>query len=102
MAKKYLIYGITKDSGYLDDPDAAINKYYYWRVDSSGEWIKRWDWRQNVVNRVKNGEVVAYSYLNGEQGALCVIKIFSNGVEFLKTVPNGNPWDNLSNLPEYN
>jgi hypothetical protein len=101
MAKKFLIFGITKDSGYSDDPDAAINKYHYWRTDFSGGWVKRWDWRQNLVDKVKSGGVIAYSYPNGRHGALCTVKVSPNWVEYLKTIPNSNPEDNLSNLPEY-
>ena len=102
MAKKYLVYGITRDHGYADDSDATINKYHYWRQDSSsGEWVKKWDWRQNVVDRIKSGDVVAYTYPNGHIGALCEVKISSNHVEYLKTIPNSNLEDNLSNLPEY-
>lgn len=102
MAKKYLIFGITRDQGYTDDPDLAINKYHYLRQDLfSGKWIRECDWRQNVVDKVKSGEVVAYSFPNGRQGALCTVKVSPNWAEYLKTIPNGNPEDNLSNLPEY-
>ena len=103
MAKKYLIFGITRDQGAADDPDAAINKYHYLRQDFfSGKWTRKWDWRQNIVNKVKSGEVVAYTFPNGEQGALCTVMISPKLVEYLKTIPNSNPEDNISNLPEYN
>lgn len=102
MAKKYLIYGITRDDGYADDPDLAINKYHYWRQDSfSGKWIQESDWRQNIVEKVKKGDVVAYTYPNGHIGTLCEVRISPNYVEYLKTISNNNPEDNLSNLPEY-
>lgn len=97
---RFLIYGITRDDGYHSDPDAAIDKYYYWRKVDSENWDCFCDYRQNVVNKVKSGMVEAYTYRNNQIGARCVVKVSPNLVEYLKTVPNGDPTDNLSSLPE--
>lgn len=93
------IFGITKDDGYFSDPDAAIDKYYYW-VKENGDWKQYWDDRQNVVNRIKSGIVRAYTYRNNHIGARCVVRTSPYGVEYLKTVPNSDLTDNLSSLPE--
>jgi len=97
---RYLIYGITRDVGYYSDPDAAIDKYYYWRKVDNGNWGRFQDVRQNVVNKVKAGIVEAYTYRNDQIGARCIVKTSPYGVEYLKTIPNDNPFDNLSSLPE--
>lgn len=97
---KYLIFGIAKDDGYQSDPDAAIDKYFYWRNTANNDWDRFWDYRQNVVNKVKAGTVKVYTYRNNQIGAKCIVKTSPNGVEYLKTVPNGDPTDNLSSLPE--
>ena len=96
----YFIFGVTHDDGDYSDPDEAIDKYHYWRTDEWGDLVKRWDWRQNVVDKVKRGEAVCYTYPEGHRGALCEVKVSRRGVEFLKTVPNSDPGDNLSALPE--
>lgn len=97
---RFLIFGISKDDGYQSDPDAAIDKYYYWRTGNGTDWEKFWDYRQNVVDKVKAGTVEAYTYRNNQVGARCVVKVSPYGVEYLKTVPNSDPTDNLSSLPE--
>ena len=104
MAKKYLMIGITRNQRHTDDSSAAINKYHYLRQDLfSGKWVQKWDWHQNLVNKAKSGEVAAYSFPNSKRGTLCTIKIYHiKWAKYLKTVPNGNPEDNLSNLPKYN
>ncbi|MBR3236660.1 DUF3892 domain-containing protein [Candidatus Saccharibacteria bacterium] len=93
----FYIFGITKDDGDLSDPDAAIDKYYYF---SSTNGNRYWDHRQNVVNKIKAGLVRAFTYKNGKIGALCVIRKSVYGTEYLKTMPNNDPTDNLSSLPE--
>ncbi len=97
---QFLIYGITRDDGYQSDPDAAIDKYHYWRKVDGETWKRFWDYRQNVVNQIKSGAVEAYTYRNNQIGARCVVKVSPNWVEYLKTVSNGDPTDNLSSLPE--
>ena len=92
------IYGIKKDDGYYSDPDAAIDKYFY--IDSS-DGMRYSSYRQDVVDRVKLGVAEAYTYRNGRVGAKCEVKISPQGVEYLKTIPNGDPTDNLSSLPEF-
>lgn len=94
------IYGITKDDGYYSDPDAAIDKYHYLSQDSGGNWNKFSDVRQSVVNKVKSGAVSAYTYRNNKIGAKCIVKVSPYGVEYLKTIPDGDPADNISSLPE--
>ena len=93
----FYIYGITRDDGDNSDPDAAIDKYYY--VDSS-DGKRYWDYRQNVVNKVKAGSVKAYTYRNEKIGSVCVVRRSIFGTEFLKTLPDSDPTDNLSSLPE--
>lgn len=93
----FYIYGITKDDGDKSDPDAAIDKYHY--IDSSDERLY-WDYRQNVVNKVKANLVKAYTYRNGKVGSICVVRRSIFGTEFLKTLPDNDPTDNLSSLPE--
>lgn len=96
----YLIYGITKDDRFCSDSDAAIDKYHYWRKVDNDNWDRFQDTRQNVVNKVKAGIVEACTYRNGRIGAKCTAETSPYGVEYLKTIPNGNPFDNLSSLPE--
>lgn len=95
----FYIYGITRDDGYYADPDEAIDVYYYYRKGGSG-WGKRYDSRQNVVDKVKSGVASAYTLRNGKVGARCEVKVSYRGTEYLKTVPNNDPTDNLSSLPE--
>lgn len=97
---EFLIYGITKDDGYYSDPDAAIDKYHYFSQGSEGNWNKFSDVRQSVVNKVKSGAVNAYTYRNNKVGAKCVVNVSPYGIEYLKTVPDGDPTDNISSLPE--
>lgn len=97
---RFLIYGVVRDDGLYGDPDAAIDRYYYWRKVDDGSWGRFQDYRQNVVDKVKAGIVEAYTYRSNQIGAKCVVKVSPNGVEYLKTVSNGNPFDNLSSLPE--
>ena len=97
---RFFIYGITRDDGLYTDPDEAIDEYYYWCKKDGINWGKFHDTRQNVVNKIKAGIVEAYTYHNDQIGAKCVVKVSANGVEYLKTIPNGNPFDNLSSLPE--
>ena len=97
---RFLIYGITKDDDFYDDLDAAIDKYYYSRKVDDDTWGRFQDIRQNVVDKVKAGLVEAYTYRNNQIGAKCIVKTSPYGVEYLKTIPNGNPFDNLSSLPE--
>lgn len=94
-----LIYGITKDDGYFSDPDEAIDRYYYFEKVGS-EWKRYSENRQGVVNKVKAGAVEAHTYRNERVGAKCIVKTSPYGVEYLKTVPNNDPTDNLSSLPE--
>ncbi|MBR1875035.1 DUF3892 domain-containing protein [Candidatus Saccharibacteria bacterium] len=94
----FYIYGITKDDGNVSDPDAAIDKYHY--IDSTDDKCY-WDYRQNVVEKVKSGSVVAHTYRDGKVGALCIVKhSYIYNIDYLKTLPNGDPTDNLSSLPE--
>ena len=95
----YLIYGISRDDGDYSDPDAAIDRYYYYRKSGS-VWVSRYDIRQNVVNKVKSRAVEAHTFRNGRMGARCEVKVSHAGIEYLKTVPNNDPTDNLSSLPE--
>ncbi len=95
----FYIYGITRDDGFYSDPDEAIDAYYYYRKDGS-DWVKEYDGRQNVVDKVKSGAVSAYTLRNGKVGALCEVKVSYRGTEYLKTVPNNDPTDNLASLPE--
>lgn len=97
---RYLIYGITKDDGPYSDPDAAIDRYYYWRKVDNDSWGRFQDTRQNVVNKVEAGIVEAYTFRNDKIGAKCVVRTSPYGIKYLKTIPNGNPFDNLSSLPE--
>lgn len=97
---RFLIFGISKDDRYQSDPDAAIDKYFYWRMTNDTDWEKFWDYRQGVVDKVKAGTVDAYTYRNGKIGAKCTVKVSPNMVEYLKTIPNGDLTDNLSSLPE--
>ena len=94
-----LIYGITKDDGDYADPDEAIDEYFYIR-EINGELRRYCEERQGVVDKVKNRTVEAYTYRNGSIGAKCEVKVSSRGVEYLKTIPNSDPTDNLSSLPE--
>lgn len=96
----YLICGITRDDGDLGDPDAAIDKYYYHKYDNGGNY--RGDFnsgRQYLVNQVKAGSV-AYTYPDEHIGARCEVKVSTYGVEYLKSIPDGNPKNNISALPE--
>ncbi len=97
---KLLIYGIKRDDGNHLDPDAAIDMYYYYRKNNAGIYDRFMDYRQNVVNKVKSNAYGAYTYRNGKVGAKCIVKTSQNGIEYLKTVPNGDPTDNISSLPE--
>ena len=97
---KYYIYGITKDNGDVDDQDEAIDHYFYHKYNERGEYCGRFNaLRQYLVDRVKEGST-AYTYPNGRIGACCVVKISKNGVEYLKSIPDGNPMNNISALPE--
>lgn len=53
MNREYLIFGVRHDDGDYNDPDEAIDRYYYWRIDGDGKWIKEWDECQNVVNSAR-------------------------------------------------
>lgn len=97
---RFLIYGITKDDKSYGDPDAAIDKYHYWRKVDTGIWDRFQDFRQNVVDKIKAGTIEVYTYRNNQIGAKCEVKVSPHGVEYLKTVPNSDPTDNLSSLPE--
>ncbi len=91
------IYGITKDDGNHSDPDEAIDTYHYYENDS-----KYYAGRQYVVNKVKSGSA-AYtcpSGVNGVAGAKCYVATSKDGIEYLKSVADGNPYNNISNLPE--
>lgn len=97
---KYYIYGITKDNGSADDPDEAIDRYFYHKCSELGEYCGCFNApRQYLVDRVKEGSA-AYTYPNGRIGVRCVVKISKNGVEYLKSIPDGNPMNNISSLPE--
>lgn len=98
---EYRIYAIEKDDGYKGDPDAAIDKYYFREISAAGADLGCYSAsRQYVVNKVKAGEVEAWTWPSGRRGALCEVKYSERrNVEYLKTVPNGDPSDNLSNLP---
>lgn len=100
MIKTFLIFGVRHDDGNYSDSDEAIDRYYYWRIDEDGKWAKKWDERQSVVNKVKSGEVVCWTYPQEHLGARCEVKVSSRWIEYLKTVPNGDLNDNLSALPE--
>lgn len=97
MRNVIYIFGITKDDGDLSDPDAAIDKYYYINGNDNQKY---WDYRQNVVKRVKAGYIKAYTFRNNRIGALCVVRTSIYGTEYLKTIPNDDPTDNISSLPE--
>ena len=92
-----LIYGITPDDSVVTDPDAAIDAYHYWYADDPARKCYRAG-RQNVVDRVKNG-LQAFTYRNGRVGSRCEVRKSINGIEYLKTVPNSDPSDNISSLP---
>lgn len=94
------IYGIVKDDVYVNDPDAAIDQYYYHKYDDDGNYYGRYySERQDLVNRVKEG-TQAYTYPHGHIGAQCEVKVSPYGVEYLKSIPVGNPENNISALPE--
>ncbi|MBQ7802770.1 DUF3892 domain-containing protein [Candidatus Saccharibacteria bacterium] len=98
--REYRIYAIKKDDGNLSDPDAAIDKYYFREYDCYGALVGDYRAsRQYVVNEVKAGRVEAWTWPNDHRGALCEACRSVEGVEYLKTIPNSNPDDNLSNLP---
>ncbi len=53
---KYYIYGITKDNGSADDPDEAIDRYFYHKCSELGEYCGCFNApRQYLVDRVKEG-----------------------------------------------
>lgn len=93
----FYIYGITKDDGNFSDPDAAIDKYHYINSNDKACYSAS---RQYVVDKVKDNAVKAYTYRNNRVGALCEVHRSINGIEYLKTIPNSDPTDNLSSLPE--
>lgn len=96
----YLIYGITKDDGNVSDLDAAIDRYYYHRCNMNGGYLDSSSCaRQWLVNSVEGGSL-AYTYPNGHVGTRCEVATSSNGIKYLKTVPDGNPKNNISALPE--
>lgn len=96
----YYIYGITRDNGDFSDPDAAIDKYYYYKYDNDGNYQGDFNsGRQYLVDRVKAGSA-AYTYPSGHVGAKCEVKVSPYGVEYLKSIPDGNPENNISALPE--
>lgn len=96
----YLIYGITKDDTYTRDPDAAIDRYYYYEYDNNGGYCGNYrSKRQDLVDWVKEGSR-AYTYPHGHLGAKCEVRVSLYGVEYLKSIPDGNPENNISALPE--
>lgn len=96
----YLIHSIAKDDTYTSDPDAAIDRYYYHKYDNNGNYYGRYySERQDLVDRVKEGAQV-YTYPYGHIGARCEVKVSPNGIEYLKSIPDGNPDNNISALPE--
>lgn len=99
--KEFRIDAIKKDNGDYGDPDAAIDKYYFREISPAGIDLGYYSApRQYVVDKVKANEVEAWTWPNGHRGALCEVKYSERrNVEYLKTVPNGNPYDNLSKLP---
>jgi hypothetical protein len=60
--------------------------------------------RDNVVSAIKRGvtfiTIFRGSDNNWKKGQPVFIDRI-NGIDFLKTVPNGKPIDNLDNLPEF-
>ncbi len=96
---KFLIYAIKRDDGNETDPDAAIDKYYYHKYCNGTEQGAFGASRQWLVDRVKEGSL-AYTYPNGHLGARCEVKVSPNEVEYLKSIPDGRPENNISALPE--
>ena len=97
MGTLIFIYGIVPDNGIDTDLDAAIDAYYY-RYSDNPYQIGYRGQRQYVVDMVKGG-VEAYTYRNNHIGSRCVVKTSPNGIEYLKTMPNGDESDNISSLP---
>lgn len=96
----YYIYGITKDNGNVNDPDEAIDRYFYYEFNDLGGYCGDFKAsRQYLVDRVKEGSL-AYTYPNGHIGARCEVKVSKYGIEYLKSIPDGNPMNNISALPE--
>lgn len=97
---KYYIYGITRDNGDVDDPDEAIDRYFYYKYSGLGDYHGDFNAsRQYLVDRAKEGSV-AYTYPGGRIGARCVVRSSKNGVEYLKSISDGDPMNNISALPE--
>jgi len=68
-------------------------------VTDSTENSGKWD-RQTMVNWMKKG---GQSYVKDQNGvAWCQVRTSSAGTEFLQTVADGRPTDNLLNLLECN
>lgn len=99
MTLTLCIFGITRDNGYASDPDAAIDKYYYHEFINKAYLGDFCSLRQDLVDKVRAGSI-AYTYPNGHIGARCEVKVSPNGVEYLKSIPDGNPENNISALPE--
>lgn len=96
---QYYIYGITRDDGDTSDLDAAIDRYYYHKYCDGVYCGDLSSPRQYLVDRVKEGSL-AYTYPDEHIGALCEVKVSQYGTEYLKTIPDGNPKNNISALPE--
>ena len=98
MEDAIYIYGIKPDNSIAEDPDAAVDAYYYMYANDP-ERKNYYDYRQSVVNRVKGG-LQAYTYRDNHVGAQCEVRRSPHGIEYLKTVPNSDPSDNISSLPK--
>lgn len=96
MAKR--ITCINKDNGDHDNPHEAIS-HYGWTEDGTGASDK-WT-RPVMVDWVKRG---GQAYVRDAQGniAWCRVRTSSRGTEFLQTVADGTPSDNLLQLHECN
>lgn len=60
--------------------------------------------RQAVVSALKRGRTFSTVFMGGDnkwQKGQPVFIDRVNGIEYIKTVPNGKPIDNLDNLPEF-
>lgn len=97
--KTYFIYGITKDDGNESDPDAAIDRYFFYEYDAANHHYGSFSsTRQWLVDQVKGGSS-AYTY-PGYLGARCEVKVSPRNVEYLKSISDGDPRNNISALPE--
>lgn len=87
---------INKDNGNHNNPHEAIT-HYGWIEDGTNKSGKTE--RQTMVNWVKDG-VFAYVSDNYGRKVKCECRTSINGLEFLQTVSDGRPSNNLLQLIE--